>query len=215
MTDKYSGDFKQILLWCFDQQQHWYRENRGIIIPQGLMSKYPRLANRREIEELTQNEDAWDLLGSNLHLYLRQIKATRTYTPILSFSYSVTETRLRLRIALFTTLGGRTFACGFRMEAPEGIGDHHYYHVQWIRMFPDKTKALPGCPDWIPESYPAIPLDAGSPAELLLCMLLSLYGFEEFVGTYHRWSGKVATNPFRNMRLFPFLQDMVKKSATK
>jgi hypothetical protein len=71
-----------------------------------------------------------------------------------------------------------------RFETPErdatGDGKHDYYHSQLCvslrRGEGTDTLALPIEPDWFPTSHPAWPMDAETPVELLVCLILSLYG---------------------------------------
>lgn len=57
----------------------------------------------------------------------------------------------------------------YRFETPEGPGIHNYYHIQNI-----KTKDI----GWIPTGQPAFPMDANNSVQLLICLLLSLYGLD-------------------------------------
>ncbi len=70
---------------------------------------------------------------------------------------------------------------GFRYEAPHGsgedVGRHDYYHAQPITDFASgNAYSLPVQARAHPESTPAFPLEAGTASELLICVLISLYG---------------------------------------
>ena len=72
---------------------------------------------------------------------------------------------------------GTPRAVGYRFETPETAGPHHYYHAQLIRSFGKAGVdwGIP-CPVWLPDTQPAFVLDADDPIELLVCLLVSLYG---------------------------------------
>lgn len=67
---------------------------------------------------------------------------------------------------------------GLRFEMPEGpTGKHSYYHAQWCRHFHDlENYAFDGCPPWLPDVHPAIPVVANGPLSLMVAMFVSLYG---------------------------------------
>ena len=59
-------------------------------------------------------------------------------------------------------------AVGFRYEGPGG-GVHAYWHLQMNPVL--------GFSDWLPETLPCVPLIAEEPIDVLLTLLLSLYGY--------------------------------------
>jgi hypothetical protein len=67
-----------------------------------------------------------------------------------------------------------------RFETPEASGKHSYYHSQLCvaiqRGAGTNTLGLPMEATWFPTSHPAWPMDAESPTELLVCLILTLYG---------------------------------------
>lgn len=72
-------------------------------------------------------------------------------------------------------------ALAIRFETDEGapqrggrLGTHDFCHAQLCRCINGKTRAM--TPNWLPESQPSFPLDAGDQIGLVLCMLTSLYG---------------------------------------
>ena len=64
---------------------------------------------------------------------------------------------------------------GFRYETPEEGDNHNYFHAQPCRSMGGRdapvVQALP-----VPERNPTLPLAACSALELLLCLVVSLYG---------------------------------------
>jgi hypothetical protein len=104
--------------------------------------------------------------------------------PVMTFSYDFTPRHpvVCLRIALFGVAPGKrgvTGALGFRFETPhrEGPGQHNYHHMQlFTRRADARSERLPYAPKWIPESFPGFALRADTPATLLACSIISLYG---------------------------------------
>lgn len=101
--------------------------------------------------------------------------------PMLSPTFTYSEgrfTTLRLYLSLFFQNEGEVCALGYRFEKPEGDGTHDFYHAQ---LTPDLL-ANCGEIDQIAlkkfhlDRMPAIPVDATSATELLLALLVGLYG---------------------------------------
>jgi hypothetical protein len=68
-------------------------------------------------------------------------------------------------------------ALGWRFEAPEGPGEHCFWHAQPIREVRlDNGVVNLTLPAWVPVNMPTLPLAAENPEELLLCALVSIYG---------------------------------------
>lgn len=70
---------------------------------------------------------------------------------------------------------------GFRYESPHGsrtgVGRHDYFHAQPITDFANGAgEQLPVQGRTQPESIPAFPLEAENSSQLLVCVLISLYG---------------------------------------
>lgn len=60
----------------------------------------------------------------------------------------------------------------------EGEGAHDYFHAQCIVGFDRGDDPFEGIPHWLPVTQPAIPLPkSDSGTQLLLCVVLSLYGY--------------------------------------
>lgn len=121
------------------------------------------------------------LLGMGQFLYLEVVNDDRPLIPVVSFNYDFSEDReeFRLRVGLLgRTSEGSMVAAGFRFETREGAtGIHRYYHAQMISSLGLAKGSDPLLLDhWVPESQPAIPLEADNPLALLVCFLVSLYG---------------------------------------
>lgn len=111
-------------------------------------------------------------------IYLKPTFDKVAIVPIMAFKYNIDDTRdiaaASIGLALLLRDGntGNPKAIGYRYES--GDGKHNYCHIQHIRYFNDDYQ-LP-TEGWIPDSSPTIPIDAGGPVGLLLCVLGSLYG---------------------------------------
>lgn len=85
------------------------------------------------------------------------------------------------------------YGVGVRFEGPEGAegaSAHDYYHAQWFSAFEKGMDKLPGCPEWLPDVHPAIPIPAKSAVDVLCCALKSFYGSKsEPLG----WLAKIVT----------------------
>jgi hypothetical protein len=102
--------------------------------------------------------------------------------PVLSvncdFGRSVPE--IGLHLGIFLEHAGVIKFFGFRFEAPHGEGSvHHYYHVQMIRSLLNVTLPNDNHSAFIPDAEPTFPLDVESPVELLMSVLISLYGIKD------------------------------------
>jgi len=146
-----------------------------------------------------------DMTGSNQFLHLRPSVKEARFLPVLSIrcNFAQDPVECRLRIALFTVVenvseGVPFAAIGFRIELAEsdGIGWHNYSHLQLIDKFGNHQ--LPGIRQ-VPTTQPAFPLDAdlASPAGLMLCLLLSLYGPAGVLPVEKRLQGNPAAPKLR------------------
>ena len=64
---------------------------------------------------------------------------------------------------------------GYRYETPEDGKNHDYFHVQPCRSMGSREETIPQALP-IPQRNPTWPLAATSSLELLLCLVMSLYG---------------------------------------
>ncbi len=117
--------------------------------------------------------------------------------PVLSIAYELDQNKARLQVILFIEEGVKTHgprAFGYRYEAPEGDGKHNFWHAQPIlevKLHDETMRALPGFQDdWRPPDTPAFPLDAQSVVDLIVCLMVSLYGLKE--------AGNMQANGFEN-----------------
>lgn len=119
------------------------------------------------------------------------------FVPIFSLSCNLSRNQnvARFRVMLVSLEENILKGIGFRMEPPENInqnGRHNFHHAQFIQQFSPKQygNILPTkCPNWLPESQPAFPMPADCPVTLLLCILLTLYGWD----FYNKFCDKLST----------------------
>ena len=154
------------------------------------------------------NASELDLDFSNRFLYLPPMKKDANFVPVLSLCCKLNETqsiaKFRVMLVSLNSCSGanqEVYGIGFRMETPhsqdpntdtstneEGEtpthkGTHDFHHAQLIRTFHRNTSydGLPiDCPIWLPQSQPSFPLPAKCPVMLLLCLMLALYGKEDY-----------------------------------
>jgi len=124
------------------------------------------------------------LLDRNVFIYLPAIEKGTCFVPILGveYDYSLHPPEIHLKVALFLISendGLETLnAIGYRFETPHEGVRHRYCHIQHIIRFDQSERyKLPGA-EWVPWEYPAFPVDAQDPIELLICMLVSLYDID-------------------------------------
>jgi hypothetical protein len=149
---------------------------------------HPLTSNRGLLERLLPKDDELEGSFKNYYLYLKPVEHGVTMIPVLNliYDFGCSLPRVRIYLGLFQRHEDYIKGIGYRFEAPEGIstsgsGRHHFYHLQMIRGFPFGGFFYP--PEfmaWLPDSEPTIPLDAQNPIHLLCCLLISLYGLEEF-----------------------------------
>ena len=141
-------------------------------------TSYPPLDKQSVDTLLIAGRKSFDSLveGPAHFIYLKPIMDHSWLVPIMAFQYHIEDDTVEasIRLALMMEVGGLIKAIGYRYET--GKGKHDYCHVQHIREF-DTSRTIP-TEKWIPERSPAIPVDAGGPVGLLICVLGSLYGLE-------------------------------------
>lgn len=115
-------------------------------------------------------------------LLLSPIESSTNIQPMLFLHLDFTEEvpEVRLKLVLRIRAENQDWQLlAIRFETPEGgdergLGSHNYYHAQFTTDLRNGL-ALP-LSKWLPQSEPAIPLDARSPVTLALCILTALYG---------------------------------------
>ena len=196
--------FKQILTpLCELQESAWSGEEpkwkpskRALetykfVFEQRLQSVQP--VKPHEIDQFFSPSDTAkvNFFNENKVLYLpplRKDAEDAEFVPIFSLCCNLSKDQsvARFRVILVsldendkTKLNG----IGFRMETPDGTGIHDFHHAQLIQQFSPKQfddKLRAQCPCWLPESQPSFPLPADCPVTLLLCIIITLYGWEYY-----------------------------------
>ena len=120
--------------------------------------------------------------------------------PILRV-FRKSETKLKIVLYITFVNGSKLKGYGFRFESPEGgeekskskgksrtennISMHCYHHSQLIFSDDDLPERIeqafgPEYSEFCPESIPAFPVPASNGTELLICALISIYGWNYF-----------------------------------
>ena len=191
-----------------DEEEKWKPSKRALetykfVSQQRLQSLQPIMPE--DIDHFFSSSEVTDVnfFEKNKVLYLPPIKkdaADAEFVPIFSLCCNLSRNQsvARFRVMLVsldkddkTTLNG----IGFRMETPEGrnhnvnttdndsTGIHDFYHAQLIQQFIPKqfgSKLQTKCLSWLPESQPSFPLPADCLVTLLLCIMITLYGWKYY-----------------------------------
>jgi hypothetical protein len=104
--------------------------------------------------------------------------------PILTLNFDLSNTSARvlgLRTMIFKMVGEEFFLQGFRFESPTlGQSAHGHYHAQLITdLSPSSSRFSEMAARWVPTTQPAFCLDARNPVQLVMALLVSLYGLRE------------------------------------
>ncbi len=85
---------------------------------------------------------------------------------------------LRMTLVVVGPDEAGSLASAWRFESPEGPGEHCYWHCQPVRRL--RGSAQPPPLERLPRGFfddvPTIPVAAGNPDELLVSMLVAVYG---------------------------------------
>jgi len=173
---------------------------------------YFRKVSSRELEALlnTGAPSKVNLIDNNAFICLPPIEKGDCFVPILcvEYDYSLVVPELHLRIALFLISegdGDETLkAIGYRFETAHTRDRHHYCHLQHINKLGQRNRyTLPGV-EWIPTEYPAFPIDAQDPIQLLVCMLVSLYDVDIIKNLEGKFKSLIRSN-LEKMTLHKFI----------
>jgi len=87
----------------------------------------------------------------------------------------------------------------FRWELPEeGSNTHGYAHIQFCRNMAKNGPDHRGIPDWMPESYPAIPIGTSDPVKMFLSLAMSVHGIDLKNDPATLGLGRILVNAFKN-----------------
>jgi hypothetical protein len=147
-------------------------------------------------EQLEKQKTAPWKLNRNLYIHLPLVeKGGWRQQPVARASFESQEGHsvFRLQVGILVEgktpegTGGSTKPChgiGIRFDSSEGPGDHSYYHAQFFSTFDRDGQRLDDCPEWLPDSHPAIPIPAENAVDTICCALKSLYGARSSVWTW-------------------------------
>ena len=173
--------FRDVLLWLWDSHtKPWSYSDQALAIYSVIAQGYASIRNSEELERFLPAETKVRAeFPKNQYLYLNPIRDDTILVPVLSIAsdFGRSIPVLGIRLGLFLQDDEGTKAYGYRFEAPEGPGKHHYYHAQFIHGF-EKGQPFLGNGSWLPTGCPTFPLDADNPVKLLLSLLISLYGLQ-------------------------------------
>lgn len=180
--------FRELILILYQLKGGKPEENAGFsyTICRTVTPKFNMILNDKELETLIPSSDGNKRLTGKFErkcIFLEPTNHGAILFPMLSLSYDFSRSIpiIRLRLGLFLDHKSQVKGMGYRLESPEGVGRHHYYHVQLIRGFEAGEHFPPSeTTEWLPDNEPTFPLDAEDSVDLLLCMILSIYGLDEF-----------------------------------
>lgn len=144
------------------------------------------MADFRQIETLLSVNGAFSTTDAAQYIRFPDVEEGGTQmTPLvyLDGHFRDHAPYLRLQVILVIHANAATTVprkMAMRFETPEKDGKHSYYHSQMCvgiqRGDGVHTMDMVMEPEWMPTSHPAWPMDAESPTELLICLILTLYG---------------------------------------
>ncbi len=149
---------------------------------------YP--TNDKALEELLlRMPHVGEVHSQGTWLFLPAPRKGSLRLPILNviYDYDKDPAEIRMQAAIFYNAGDEALAMGWRFESPERGGErgeqsaHGFYHAQPSHSLRTRSGQyeLPVADARIPDGRPAFPLDAADEVDLLLCLLLSIYGLKE------------------------------------
>ncbi len=174
----------KVLDWVIDQGEkaHNSGEDHDRIGP--LLEEITLVCNPVRTDELpfvTERKTGKLTLPSKRCVLLKPDDKGRFKLPVLRLKHDERNI-IRYEVGLYMLDrrdgdDGSPVAIGLRFEEPKGAdGLHSFFHAQLCRQFHGATALFPGCPEWLPDQHPAIPVDADGPLSLLIALLKSLYG---------------------------------------
>ena len=109
-------------------------------------------------------------------VYLWSLRDPKDSPVLLWCKWDITNAKCNIWFQIGIWLKEGEFV-GFRFEMPEEGDNHNYFHVQPSQNLGYKdTKILK--PINVPTRNPTVPLTANSALDLLLCLVVSLYGMK-------------------------------------
>lgn len=167
----------------------------------------------KDIEGLIDSSENFGFVFNKL-LYLPPLSLKGDFIPLLQMRCHLRNTppRLNLRVGMVRPAPSESdenakkeyhiLGVGFRFETTHP-GTHHYNHMQiCIKPFDkERFNRIWKCPDWLPQSWPAVQTFACNAVELFLNMLVGFYGDETLDIVSGVGFDKIFTRPLRILNL--------------
>lgn len=184
-----SGLFREILIflaqrYAADTQR--YGES-DFACQQAVQSKLSFHIDEATLETLLDEfPEQGEVASWGTWLFLPKPDRGRLRVPVLNVIYDFQQqpASVSIQAGIFYMDQGKPKAVGWRFESPERLGadgttsTHGYYHAQSSPAIRTENgdQPLPLADETIPTGHPTFPLDAADEVDLLLCMMLSIYG---------------------------------------
>lgn len=166
---------RQILLWLWRRHDQWSRRARGRA--KDLYAKlsliYPKITEEN-LERSFTSSGRTGSFGRDVMFLTPPDGPVLQPIVFLSYDFAARVPVLKIRIALFGLVQDSLAAIGFRFETPETGDTHNFYHSQMIDSLAPNLGRLPS-QAWLPQTQPALALNAVNAVTLLMSVLLSLY----------------------------------------
>jgi hypothetical protein len=195
--DASSSLFEQILVWLVERQGReaasYNRSERTLV--EAVAGDFPPFTSDLELRQLLKlapRSGETSSQGSFLHLPL--LSSHMRWLPVLTTRYDYDRDAVSIQIVLFG-IDQELRAVGLRFESPERWwstssaaraaeaipprpGIHDFHHTQMIREVTTaagRTVPIPAAA-WTPVVQPSVPIDARTVPQLLITVVISLYG---------------------------------------
>jgi hypothetical protein len=191
--------FREIVLWIVREEARAITEDESYpgeirSLRESLLSPMPPCNEQQIAGWMPRQGGSWtvDMFDKKAYLYMAPVAQDGHVLPVarLSYDFASDPPKARVQVGLYTMVHAKAQAVGFRLEAPTALtGSHCYWHAQPMRSYDGAgSPTLPSRSMWQPVTIPAFPIDAQGPIGLLICLLISLYGFDVL--------GKMRGQPF-------------------
>ena len=184
------------------------------------------ISNTRQLQRSLPSDErpVGRLRDEGLLLYMQhsEVDKGEKALPVLDMGWDFTLNRykhpiIRFRFFLLHWDGdGQIRAVGFRLETPEGEGrdaeipgSHDYWHAQMITELEAEDNLLEKLIDplrfWIPTKQPAFPVPARKLGDLLVVLLVSVYGMRQLsalIQSFKSSSSMALKKRLKEMRIY-------------
>jgi hypothetical protein len=117
----------------------------------------------------TKNVTRYDFIAVNEYVYCEPFKAhAEWWHPVISVAVDFTQDRPNVQLITFLISGPDAWL-GVRFDVPHvTVGTHDYFHAQFSRGIHAGDIKLRDAAT-LPFQWPAIPIDARTPVQMLIC----------------------------------------------